>query len=244
MTTKLDIVDGPYEQLRICGQTTNRTPGELQLALKSLEAMMNDYRLTWNRVLGDQFQTTPTYLIQTGVDVAYNPMMEWNLAVRLIPAFGKTEVPDWLPRMAAQSLSAAIGNVAAFNLRDIQAPRRMPLGYGNTYRGVFWNRYTVPIANAPVSGFTNYILQGETFDYTESYVAWLAGNTIVSFTMVCDPMLTITASSQSAGVISYTINCPTTPPAIFPPLQLVQITVTDSAGRIDIRQISFQVTTP
>lgn len=243
MSTKATTINGAYGQLRISGLTVNPSPSDLVLALNTLEQMMAEYYNSWNLNISYVFEEIPNLNTLTGVELCYQAMMELNLACRLIPPFNK-EVPQALIVLASVSLSNAIGRVAQSNMRPIQASRRMPVGSGNTLRMPYNNRYTVPVPVPPVAPETNYILQGEQFDYYEDFSTFLGTATIASYEIVCDPLLTIVTSANADPRITYTIAAPTQPPSSFGPLQIVKITVTDSLGRVDIRLIYFGVTTP
>lgn len=243
MTTKVQTINNAYQQLRISGLTVSPSPANLTLGLNTLENMMDEFFTMWNLNIGYNSEVTPNLNSRTNVARAYQYMMDTNLAVRLIPPFNK-EVPQKLETMASQSLSNAIGKWQADNMRQIQPPRRMPIGSGNTYRGVWWNRYSTPVPVPPVSSSTNYILQGETLDYVEDFSTFLAGATIASYEIEADPLLTIDTSANATPLITYTITAPTQPPETRGPYQLVKITITDSTGRVEIRLISFGVATP
>ena len=243
MSTKIQTINNAYSQLRISGLTVSPSPSDLVLALNTLESMMAELYSQWNLNINYNFEATPNVNSQTGVELSYQYMMDTNLAVRLIAPFNK-QVPPTLVQQASQALSNAIGRVAADNMRQIQPSRAMPAGSGNTYRGVFWNRYATPVALPPVAPSTNYITQGETLTYFEDFSAFLGTATISSFTIVCDPLLTIDTSANATPRITYTITAPASPTETYGPYQLVMITITDSLGRVEIRVINFGVTTP
>lgn len=244
MSTKIDVINAAYQELRISGLTAAPSPANIQMALNRLEWMMAELFQQWNLNIGYNFEATPATTSQTNVPLPYMNMMVTNLACRLIAAFNK-EVPANLQLQAQQSLSNSIGMVAQDNMRMIQPPRRMPLGNGNTFRGIgtFWNRFSLPTVNAPVSSSTNNIYQGETLDYFEDFSAFLGTATISSFTIVADPLLTIDSSAISGRRIIYTITAPTSVSGEGR-FQQVQIEMTDSTGRAVIRNIDFEVLTP
>jgi len=212
------------------------------MALGELESMMSELFYMWNLDVNYNFEAVPNINSQTNVPFQFDNMMVTNLAVRLISAFNK-EAPQTLFNQASQSLSAAIGFSAAINLRQIQPPRRMPLGNGNTFRNVYFNRFAVPTPLPPPDSSTNYIQQGETLDYYEDFSAFLGTLTISSFTITSDTLLTIDSSAISGKRIIYTITAPAGV-NYQGPWQLVQITITDSSGRVLIRNINFEVITP
>src|SRR6478735_5317962 len=243
MSTKAQTINSAYQQLRISGLTITPSPSNLVLALDTLETMMAELRDDWNLAINYNFEEDPDLNALTGVDISYQRMMVLNLAIALIPTFNK-EVPPTLTTLASVSLSKAIGRSSLANARMIQPPRRMPIGSGNTFRGVFWNRFSVPVPVPPVGPNTKNILQGETLNYYEDFSAFLGTATIVSYTIEADPLLTIVTSANADPRITYTIQAPTQPPATYGPWQLVNITITDSLGRTEIRLINFGVVTP
>lgn len=242
MSTKGDIINEAYEELRISGLTVNPSALDISMALRRLEDMMAELFYQWNLTVGYNFQDTPATTQQTNVADNFRNMMRSNLAVRLIPPFAK-QPPKTLFDQASQSISSAIGVVQSMKLQQIQPPLRMPVGNGNTFRGLWWNRFALPVNNAPDLPTTNYIQQGETLDYFEDFSAWLGNATIASYTITADPLLTIDASANATPRITYTVTAPTSQSGQGP-WQQVQITVTDSTGRVQIRTLNFQVTTP
>lgn len=239
MTTKADVIREAYDEIRISGLTVDPNPSDQVMALSRLESMMAEYFHGQNLNVGYQFETTPQMSTLTAVPIQHKPMMVYNLAVRLIPAFNK-QVPEILYRLATSSFSTSLGIVAGQNVRQIRPPRRMPRGSGNTYRTTPWMRYANPYPLPPNDAETNRIAKGETLIYQESFDAWLAGNTIDTYTIEADPLLTIDSSAISGNLIDYTITASTAKSG--GPWQYVKITVTDSAGRVDIRIVNFEVT--
>jgi len=242
MSTKGQIINEAYQELRISGLTVSPSASDIAVALSRLEMMMSEFFYQWNLDVGYNFQETPATTQLTGVPLNYKYMMVTNLAVRLIPAFN-AEVPQVLSLQASTSLSSAMGFYAAQNLRMIQPPRRMAQGSGNTFRGLFWNRFMQPTVLPPNVTTTNNIYQGEQFIYTEDFSAWLGANTIASFSIEVDALLTLVSSSNDDPIITYTITAPANN-TNYGPFNQVKITVTDSIGRVDIRIINFVVVTP
>lgn len=240
MSTKAEVINDAYDEIRVSGLTVSPSPSDLVKALSRLEGMMSELFTSWNLNVGYNFENTPNINSQTNVPLAYEPMMRYGLAVRLIPMFNK-EVPATLLQLAASSLSGAQGSIAAQNIRQIQPSRRMPKGSGNTFRGQFWNRFMQPVVLPPPESATSVIAEGERQDYSESFAAWLGSNTIASFTIAVDPRLTLNASANADPLITYTVTAIANDS--YGPWQFVKITVTDSAGRVEIRLINFEVTT-
>ncbi len=237
--SKVQIVNPAYEELRIWGITSNPTPSEKTMALERLEMMMWELFGQWNLAINYNFEQTPNLNSLCNVTPNYHWFMITNLATRLIAAFNK-QVPPQLEAQAGQALSGAIGIHAFEVLQQIQPPARMPMGNGNTFRQPYWNRFMLPVNNAPNLPTTNYLIQGERQGYAEPFTDWLGGNTISSFTIEADPMLTLISSAISGTSIIYTVSAPADTVSNGP-LQQVLITVTDSASRVEIRLVNFQV---
>jgi hypothetical protein len=244
---KVDIVNDCFSQLRISGLTVQPSPSNMQLALYRMEYLMYELYEQKSLNINYNFQESPSLADEAGITPGYFLMLASNVALRLVPDFGKdsnTPISQHLINAAGASMSGAIGISVRNNMRQIQPPRRMPMGNGNTFRWMFWNRYSVPVPNAPTGAATNYITQGETQDYREDFSAWLGENTIASYEILVDPLLTLDSSSNNDPIISYRVSAPTQPASINGPWQIVLISVTDSIGRVDIRLINFQVSTP
>ena len=238
--TKADVINDAYEEIRVSGLTVNPSPSDLVDALDRLEDMMSEFFTNWNMNLGYNFEDSPDINSVTNMTRNFSPLMKYCLAMRLIPAFNKT-VPQRLEQLAASAFSAAQGINAAMNLRQVQPSRRMPKGSGNTLRNIYKTRFMQPVALPPSQASNNTIEEGETQNYEESFSAWLGLNTIASFTITADPRLTIVSSSSANDpVIDYTVTASTN--SSYGPWQYVKITVTDSAGRVNIRLISFIIT--
>lgn len=235
MTLKSEIINGAYSQLRISGLTVSPTAADSATALSRLENMMAELPID----IGYNFEDAPSASSETNVERRFNHMIESNLAIRLIPDFNK-DVPPTLQNQASQAMGSAIGYYMSDTARQIQPPRRMPKGSGSRWARGFIDRYQNPPALPPNDTDTVYIWEGEQFDLYEDFSAWLGANTIASYTIASDTRLTIVTSANADPRITYTVK------AIDGTniLQRVKITVTDSAGRIDIRTIDFGVTDP
>jgi hypothetical protein len=117
------------------------------------------------------------------------------------------------------------------------------MGNGNTFRGYWQWRFMTPVQLPPNESATNIIQQGMTLDYFEDFSTFLGANTIASYTIDSDPLLTINSSSNATPRINYNITAPSDL-AGYGPWQQVQIVITDSANRTLIRTINFEVITP
>lgn len=240
---KLDLVNDTYSQMRISGLTVQPSPSDLQLCLYRMEYMLAELYEQRGLNIGYNFEENPSLASEAGIAPGNFLFVATNTALRLVPDFGK-EVGQRLQMAADASLSGAIAVSARNNMRQIQPSYRMPLGNGNTFRWLFWNRYSVPVVNAPTGPGTGYLFQGETLQFKEDFTAWLSGATISSYEILVDPLLTLDSDSESNGIITYTLSAPVQPALTAGPWQIVLISVTDSRGLTDIRLINFQVTTP
>lgn len=236
--TKINVINDAFTELRISGLTVNPTPSDLVNGLNRLEEMMREYFTVWNLDVEYNFENAPDVNSQTNVDLAFKAMMKFGLATRLVPMFN-AQVPLSLSLLANAAFSGAQGAVAAQNIREVNPPRRMPKGSGNDLRNIYQRRYMQPTPQAPQEAATNRIDEGETQDYQENFSQWLGTNTIASFTITVDSRLTLDSSSNNDPLIDYRITATTNDS--FGPWQFVQITVTDSIGRVEIRMVSFDI---
>lgn len=241
MYTKGQCCLESYEELRIWGLTSTPNPSEIAAALNRLESMMSRLQNQYNFTINYNFEETPNINSPTGTEEQFRQMIRQNLAVTLIPPFGK-DVPQALLGQASSSFSSALGLVQMNKLQQIQPSRRMPIGNGNTYRGFWWNRFAVPTVWAPNEAPTKYIIQGEQFNYFEDFSWFLEGQSIASYTIAADPLLEIVTSANNSPLINYTIQAPSQITGNGP-LQQVMITITDTSTppRTFIQLINFNV---
>jgi hypothetical protein len=238
MTTKADIINGAYSLMRISGITVNPSGNDLSLALERLEDMAAEFEgrnifTDYNFELTPQ--TTSLHNLQRKFWFAYKA----NLAVRLLPDFGKQPNPVLLTQQQS-SFSFLSGNTAPF--RESTPSPRMPIGSGNAIRRYRWNRYYRPEAEAPLSAETNIMYIDDIREFTESFSAYLdAGETISSYTITADTGLTITTSADATPLITYTIQAVGVSDGSSIGLLQVKIVVTTSTGRITTRIINFSL---
>lgn len=240
MTTKINVINCAYSQMRISGLTVDPTPEDVEVALDRLESMMAELFEVRNVDLGYNFELQPDPNSDTMVPLAFKQMMETNLAIRLIPDFNKA-VPQALLSQAAQSLSGAVSWSAAQKILQVQYPTRHPRGSGSTrYNRV--RRFFNPTIGTSHEAGTNNILIGDIQDYAESFTAYLDtanGETISSYVITADPKLSIVSDSQNASIINYRIKALDNP--TYGAFQQVKITATTSTGRVETRVIGFNV---
>jgi len=241
MSTKADIINQAFEEIRISGLTVTQGPSGNVIGLNRLEELMAQLYEGNNIDVGYNFEDVPDINTETGVTIAHKGMMVANLAMRVVTAYGKS-IPPELAMRSRGTLNSSTSITARNRTNQLQSGRRMPRGSGNTMREPTWVRYSRPVELPPTVPGVNTLLIGETEGYTEDFTAWLGDNTISSIALVADPRLTINSSSSASGIVSYNVTAAADPSD--GPWQFVQITVTDSASRVQIRLVSFEVFTP
>jgi len=238
MKTKANHINDAYEELRISGITITQGATGNTIGLNRLEAMMAMFFEAANMNVGYNFEENPDLNTPSGVTAAHDTMISQNLALELCLAYGKDPSAN-LRQQANGAYQGSLAIVARNNTRQVQPSRRMPRGSGNEYRFPVWNRYMRPPILPPSVPGVIQIIEGETEDYTLDVSAWLGDNSIASIALLDDPRLTIDSSSVSEGTISYTVTA--ADDSSEGPWQLIQITVTDDAGRVNIWLVSFEV---
>lgn len=237
MSLKIDHVNGAYSQLRISGLTVNPSPENIATGLDRLESMMADLEFNRGICIGYNYEENPDPSTVSGVERQDKQMVDTNLAMRLVPDFNKV-IPLTLQLQAKQSFSAVSGRVAKEKLRQVQAPSRMPVGSGHRYRERY-QRYYNPEQLPPNDCTTNIMVIGEIDNYHEDYTAYLDGETIASFTIVGTTGASIKSSSNTDTMVNYQVEAVN--PAQAGTFNKVVITVTTSSGRINVREINFEI---
>ncbi len=239
MTTKADIINGAYSQLRISGLTVDPTSEDIRVALRRLESMMGELEYSRNICVGYNFEVTPDINSVTNVILPYWPMMEANLALRLIPDFNKP-VPQTLLDQASQTMEAASAAYASRSVREVQYPDRQPIGSGTQYRYSRFQRFYHVDQLPPNECATNSIVIDDVNDYVESWRAYLdASEDIASFTTTVDPGLTLVSSTNNTPVINYTIQANSIPQS--GQWQQVKFVITTTNNRVDTRFVNFEI---
>jgi len=223
--------------MRISGLTVQPTPEDVNLAIIRLEDMMEEF-FGRGMCLGFNFEEKPTATAPHGLARKHLHMAQTNLAIRCGPDFNKV-VPPTLTAQASQSFSVAAGASLMDTIRQVQAPRRMPRGSGNTLRYNRWQRFNRPASLPDNVCKTNGIIQGDINDYVEDFTSYLEGETIASFTIEATTALKIDSSSNTDAVITYRIEALS--PATSGTGQSVVLTVTTDSGRIHTHSTGFIV---
>lgn len=133
---KIELVQGAYEQIEIWGVTTNPTGSEAVIALKRLNSMMLHWEnknvfLGWNVGADDAND-------ESGVPDWSEEAIITNLAVRLLPAYGKTAT-----REQAGHAADAFQAISLRCYDNMEYPDTMPVGAGNQRYGYSSRRFFV-----------------------------------------------------------------------------------------------------
>ena len=136
MLTKLELVQGAYEQMRIWGLTSSVTPVESELALKRLNGLLLHWEnkgvyLGWHIGTGDINE-------DSGLPDWSQEAVFTNLAIKLLPAFGKTA--------SREQVAEASDSFNAISLKcydNMEYPDTMPVGAGNQRYGYSSRRFFV-----------------------------------------------------------------------------------------------------
>jgi len=237
-TTKADLINGAYSLLRISGITVDPSAEDLTLALERLEDMAAEFDGR-NIITDYNFEENPATGSLHNLERKHQFGYKANLAVRLLPDFGKQPNPILLSQQQS-SFSFLTANTAPY--REISYPNRMPRGQANTRRSLMWSRFYTKEAQAPLAGETITMYIDDVKAFSESFVAYLdAAETISSFTIEADTGLTITTSTNATPLITYTIQADGLSSGSSVGLLQVKIVATTSAGRIETRIINFQL---
>ena len=238
--TKGEHVNDAYSRLRISGITVNPTAGDNEIALIRLEDFVAECEGR-NICLGYNFEEDPNPATRSGIDKQFNEMVATNLAVRLMPDFGKGVKPDpVLMSQASYTISNAQARTAKVNP---SLPSRMaPVGSGN-WINRFETYYKVA-KPAPISCKTKVLELGITRDYSESWIDFLNPDTaeeISSFTIEASSGLNVLSSSINADLdgIDFTVTATDSGWQRV----IIQIVTSDSTpNKADERVINFNVT--
>ena len=235
---KIDAINDAYSQLRISGLTVAPTPEDLEIALDRLEGMASEWA---ERNICSQynFEDEPDPNSDTNVKRGFKQAFATNLAIRLIPDFGKAVDPI-LSAQASQSLSNLSARSAYDRIKKAEYPTRQPLGSGNTLRWYRWRRFYWSGAVAPTSCKTVTMFIDDVDDFVEHFDAYLnlddnESLSQVDFTM--DSGLSLESSSFDAVDVNYRIKAISNNGGT----QQLVIVVTTSTGRVETRIINFEL---
>jgi hypothetical protein len=237
---KVDVIKEAYSKLRISGLTVNPTPQDLELALTRLENMVAEW-FSRNIVINYNFEETPDPNTETGVIRSFQEAMSSCLALRCATDFGK-EIPQSLFIQATSSMSNLSGRVAMDRLNQVQYPTRQARGSGNTLRYNRWARFYRIWNPGPNNPAQKTMFIGDINDYIEHFDAYLKLNeTIASYSIVTDPGLILVSDSNDNENVYYRIEASEPTGDNQTLSQLVTIIITSSDGRVETRQILFEI---
>lgn len=238
--TKGEHINAAYSKLRISGITVNPTPGDNETALYRLEDFIAECEGR-NICLNYNFEEEPNPATRSGIDKQFNEMVSSNLAVRLMPDFGKGLKADpVLLRAASGSLSNACARTAKVN--PSVRSRISPVGSGNYIEP--FDKYQYQPDPAPISCKTEVLEKEITRSYSESWIDFLNPDTaeeISSFTIESSGGLNILSSAINADLdgVDFTVTATTSGWQRV----IIQIVTTDSTpNKADERVINFNVT--
>lgn len=230
--TKIELVNGAYNKLRISGLTSSPEPEEVQDGLDMLEAMMAEFK-SRNICSSYVAEEDPTPTLNSRLEKKYENACEWNLAVRLAPLFGK-EPSMQMMNQARQSLSNWSARSAKVNM--INPPNRMPRGNGNTFRFPNWVRFYRVEDNAPISCDTIQMIKEQRDSYASDFNEYVRnGESVSSYEIDSSNGITINSSSLSDNIVSFDIT------ADKAGYQTVSIKVTTTLGRVNPTTVNINV---
>lgn len=130
--TKRQIIEDAYGELAIAGYVFEKSPEEMQAALRRLDTMMAEWAARDINV-GYAFGLTPddTDLDQdSGVPLIAVGAMRQKLAIAIAASKGKGLAPS-THRTAKSAFDALLSAVATQQVRQQQLPNTLPRGAGN-----------------------------------------------------------------------------------------------------------------
>jgi len=234
--TKGDILSRAFSALRISGITVDPSPEDLELALEKLENMAAEFAGR-NICTNFAFENEPDPNTPHNMDRKYWHSYDVNLAVRLMPDYGKGIKPDVaLIRQASAGISFLSSATAL--VKEVQYPSRMPMGKGSQR----WSRFFKTQAEAPISYLTKTMYIGDITDFVEHFSSYLIdGEDISVYTIEANTGITITADALDSPNINYTVQADGTSDGSGISLLHVKIVITTSDGRIETRIINFRI---
>lgn len=239
--TKGDILNRALSALRISGITVDPSPEDLELALSKLENMAAEFAGR-NICTGYAFEDEPDPNAPHNMDRKFWHSYDVNLAVRLMPDYGKGTIPDVaLIRQASAGISFL--SSATAKIKQVQYPDRMPRGSGSS-AGLRWEKFFRKQNEAPNACVTKTMYIGDINDFVEHFDSYLkTGEDISAYTIETDTGLTINSDSLATPDVLYNVTAVGNS-SDSPSLSRVKIVATTSDGRVETRVINFRLITP
>lgn len=243
IASKAELINDAYSQLRISGITVNAGSEDNSLALSRIESMMAEFD-SRNICVGYNFEEQPDPSSSSGVNIKFNYMVSTNLAIRLVPDFGKKIADNdslvMLGKQANQSLSTASAVTAIVN--ESVYPRRMPRGSGNTFRWNHLRRFSQDAKPAAVSCDTVQTPLNTAKPITETWLDNLGSDEIITSFIIGYSTglreIVAAAISSDGKSISFTV-LSDVPGAQFATIQI--ITNLSTPYNRDVRVVDFNV---
>ena len=238
---KVDFIIDAFSMMRINGLTREPTPDDLELALRRLEDMAAEWNGR-NMDPGYNFEDQPDPNAVSNIQRTYKHAYGANLAVRLLPDFGKVATED-LRRQANQSFSFMATSIAANRMDETFYSKRHPKGSGNDNYFNRWSRfYQQDQAAANVSQLFE-IFVDDVNDFKEQFDAYLREDEVIeSFDIIADKGLDLISSQLVDGEeVEYRIRGRADSESQRTTTRQVTIIVTTDLERVQTRRRFYQV---
>ena len=239
LRTKGDIVNEALTKMAISGITAPPQVSDIATLIQRLEIMM--YRLQGDNLeLGYNFTQLPSpsdfhrmkFVAFDGISslLAYNTLSDYSLPI-----------PATLDRACSAAMSTLVGWDLKNKLQQVQYPRRMPIGSGNTVKLLRHRRYNPQQVPNPINdedqleigyGEVNTFLQ----DYTDEF---RFGEEILFIAVEASSALTYFEVSRTPLCIEFRL---TAARSSENPIEWVEFTVTTTQGRVMIERTPVLLT--
>jgi len=238
---KIDIIIDAYSSLRISGLTVDPTPEDLELALMRLEDMAAEYD-SRNIKVGYNFEDEPDPNSVSNIPSWSKRAYASNLALALVPDFGKKDISHLLFSQAKASLSNLSGRTAADRINQVQYPNRMARGSGASQRYNRWARFYRKTGPLPNINKKETIFIGDVNDYTVHFDSYLDdAEVIASFDVQVDSGLNLISSSNTDDDVEFRIEATKVIDEFARTGAQVTIIITTDSGRVKTEQLFFEI---
>jgi hypothetical protein len=208
---KADVISQAYAQIRISGLTTQEVPEEVEIAIRELDQMMEQWA-SMGRNLGYTFPIPDTEYTRTQSNPNDNlgtPPWSYggiisNLAKNVLEYFGKPLPPE-IAGKARFGLNVI--KQRTFKSNDVPYPSRMPVGSGQgRYADAGFYRFYWPTYQGRAE--KTQIVVDQNLDLTADFTPDLInGDLVASYTIeaVEQGGVTVVSSSLTGNVVSYRV---------------------------------------